>query len=47
MILVQFLLVRLARVSDGCRVFGVLRALKEKGSGGFTGEGANWNKEAE
>lgn len=27
--------------------FGVLTALKEERSGGFTGEGANWNKEAE
>lgn len=31
----------------GAEFSGVRKALKEKGSGGFTGEGANWNKEAE
>lgn len=47
MISVQFLMVRLASVSGGFRVFGGSESIKGEGSGGFTGEVANWNKEAE
>lgn len=38
---------RAVRCSDGCVTFGGLKAFPRTWSDGYTGEGANWNKEAE